>query len=503
LLAEPQRDSEHADAGSNAHFTALSLALAAMPVRLRRRRGHFIEKLEPCMNPRWRRRVLSSLLATASLVATSNALAASPVLLVSIDGLRAGDVIEAKQRGLDLPELSAFLHEGSYATGVTGVTPTVTYPSHTTLVTGVAPAVHGIYSNYAFDPTWHNDHGWNWYAQDIRVTTLWQAVRDKGGKTASLMWPVSVGAPIDYNLPELWRSGSEDDRKLLRAVSTPGLLDEADQALGVYPQVKSYTAEDDARRAEYAAWIWQHKHPQLLTLHLNSLDSVEHDYGPGTPQAKADLTRLDQVIGKLRRAVTQNDPNTIVAIVSDHGFAGVQHDVNLFQPFIEAGLITLAKPKQDDPEAKRTVASWQATPWPNGGSYAIVLQHPEDQAMQVRVRALLDKLAADPRLGIERILDAKQIAEQGGNPQASFYVGLKLGYESSESSLSPLVGAPHELGTHGYLRQHAEMNATFLIAGPGIPAGKSLGQIDMRDIAPTLAKLLEVQLPQATGKPLL
>ncbi len=435
-------------------------------------------------------------------LAAGNACAAPPVLMVSIDGLRAGDVIEAKQRGLELPALSAFLREGTYATGVTGVTPTVTYPSHTTLVTGVAPALHGIYSNYAFDPTWKNDAGWNWYAQDIRVGTLWQAVRDKGGKTASLMWPVSVGAPVDYNLPELWRSGTEDDRKLLRAVSTPGLLDEAGKDLGTYPQVKSYTAEDDAQRARYAAWIWQHKHPQLLTLHLNSLDSTEHNYGPGSTQAKAVLTSLDKVIGELRHDVLQSDPQAVVVIVSDHGFAPVQHDINLFQPFVEAGLITLSKPTSVNPYAHPQVTDWQATPWPNGGSYAVVLHHPEDTAVQARVRALLDKLAADPRLGIERILDAKQIAADGGNPQASFYIGLKPGYESADTPLAALVSAPHELGTHGYLRQHPEMNATFLVAGPGVPAGKSLGQIDMRDIAPTVAKLLDVSLPQATGKPL-
>ncbi len=454
------------------------------------------------MQPRWRRHLLP-LLAVVAVAVSTAASADAPVLMVSIDGLRANDVLQARQRGLNLPALSAFLREGSYATGVTGVMPTVTYPSHTTLVTGVAPALHGIYSNYAFDPEWKNNYGWNWYAQDIRVTTLWQAVRDKGGKTASLMWPVSVGAPIDDNLPELWRSGAEDDRKLLRAVSTPGLLDEAEKALGPYPQVMTYTADDDARRAEFAAWIWQHKHPQLLTLHLNSLDAVEHQYGPGSAQAYADLSRLDQVIGQLRRAVMKSDPHTVVAIVSDHGFASVQHDINLFQPFIQAGLITLAVPKPGMLGAMPKVTAWQATPWPNGGSYAIVLHDPQDQAVQARVRALLDKLAADPRLGIERILDAKEIAAQGGSPQASYYVGLKLGYESASNPLAPLLDTPHELGNHGYLRQHPEMNATFLIAGPGIAAGKSLGQIDMRDIAPTLAKLLGVPLPQATGKPLL
>src|SRR5262245_51557099 len=89
------------------------------------------------------------------------ALAASgaPVLMISIDGLRPDYVTRADEHGLKIPNLRRFVKEGAFAEGVTGVVPTVTYPSHTTLVTGVWPVQHGILSNTTFDPTNENMAG--------------------------------------------------------------------------------------------------------------------------------------------------------------------------------------------------------------------------------------------------------------------------------------------------------------------------------------------------------
>src|SRR5690349_25116499 len=90
------------------------------------------------------------------------------LVMISIDGLRPDYVLQADRHGLRIPTLRALLRRGSYATGVRGVTPTVTYPSHTTLVTGVAPARHGITNNATFDPLGKNQDGWYWYSNDIR-----------------------------------------------------------------------------------------------------------------------------------------------------------------------------------------------------------------------------------------------------------------------------------------------------------------------------------------------
>ncbi len=138
------------------------------------------------------------------------ALHAAPVLMISIDGLKPEYVTHAAEHGLKVPTLRRFLVEGTYAEGVVAVVPTVTYPDHTTLITGVWPAQHGIFNNTLFDPMRNLDGAWYWYAGDIRVPTLWDAAHQKGIGTASVSWPVSVNAvSVDTLIPEYWRGGSD------------------------------------------------------------------------------------------------------------------------------------------------------------------------------------------------------------------------------------------------------------------------------------------------------
>ncbi|HWD25726.1 MAG TPA: alkaline phosphatase family protein [Rhizomicrobium sp.] len=149
--------------------------------------------------------------------------AAAPVLMISIDGLRPADVTDAPARGLKVPHLRAIMRDGAYASGVRNMLPTVTYPNHTTLITGAAPAVHGIENNVVFDPLQKNQGGWYWYARQIQVGTLWDAVHKTGGKVASISWPVSVGTPsIDYDIPEYWRTFQPEDSTCSSRSRRPG-----------------------------------------------------------------------------------------------------------------------------------------------------------------------------------------------------------------------------------------------------------------------------------------
>ncbi len=377
------------------------------------------------------------------------------------------------------------------------VLPTVTYPNHTTLITGVAPALHGIANNVAFDPLQVNQEGWYWYARDIKVATLWDAVHKAGGKTASLSWPVSVGTPfIDFDIPEYWRARTPDDVKLLYALSTGGLLDELSRVANLDAALlRGSEPQNDEARAAFAATLIALKRPQFMTLHLVSLDHYEHEHGPGSPQAKAVLERIDAAIGTLLAAAREAQPDLVVAIVPDHGFAPVAHDVNLMTAFIDARLVTL------DP-ATHKIASWDAEPWSAGGSAAVVLAHPDDAAIRDKVAALLASLAADPANGIAQIADRGGIAALGGAPEPSFWIDFKPGWEAGRAWTGALLSPGSNKGTHGYFPAHPEMRATFMIEGPGLAKTGKLGEIDMRDIAPTLAKILGVTLPQATGKPL-
>src|SRR5271165_1181321 len=420
-----------------------------------------------------------------------------PVLIVvSIDGLRPDYVTRADAHGAKLPNLRRFLAEGAFAEGVQGVIPTVTYPSHTTLVTGVWPAKHGIFANTTFDQLQKNYQGWYWYAEDIQVPTLWDAARAAGRTTASLQWPVTVGAKIDWNIPELWRAGTPEDTKLLHVVSTTGLLEEASKEIGEYRGGIDTSGDADEVRGRYAIWILEHKKPGLLTLHLTALDHTEHETGVFSPEAFRILERLDSVIGSVRAAAEIMAPGRVyLAVVSDHGFTNYDQQLNLFPAFRDAKLIWA--------DERGTITDWRAMPWVTGGSAAIVLKDPRDTATLEEVRALLAKLQSDPANGIDRVLEADELHKRGGFPTASFFVNLKPGWRTGSSLIGPVSSQVKPGATHGELPDVPELRAAFFVVGPNVPAGRDLGVIDMRDIAPTLAKEARLSLPSAEGKALL
>lgn len=423
---------------------------------------------------------------------------AEPLLLISIDGLRPGDVLEAQKRGLSIPNLGRFLTEGAHASGVTGVAPTLTYPSHTTLMTGVSPAKHGIVANNSFDPTGINQGGWYWYAQDIKVQTLWEAAAKAGLSTGNIHWPVSVAAKdVTWNLPQIWRTGHPDDARLLDALATPGLKAQLESAVGQpYAMGIDESLSGDQNRGRFATALIAAYKPEFLTVYLTALDHEQHEKGPDTPAAKAVLEKIDAIVGDLVAAERKAHPDAVIALVSDHGFEPTHSSLNLFRAFIDAGLVTL------DEDGK--VADWQAMPWISGGSAAIMLSRPQDAAIAAKTKALLDRLAANPANGIAAILDRAAIAKIGGNPQAEYYVNLAPGFVTDifRGATAPLVARATVKGMHGYLPGPAHLEATFLIQGQGVAKGKDLGAIDMRAIAPTLAKIMGAALPDADMAPI-
>lgn len=417
------------------------------------------------------------------------------VMLISVDGMKPEAVLDAAHHGLKVPNLRAFMIDGAYSSGVHGVLPTLTYPSHMTLMTGAAPARHGIYANTTFDPFNRNERGWYWYAEDGRAATLWSAAGAAGLTAANVYWPISVGAPVAFNLSQIWRTGTDDDLKLQRAVSTPGLEQELSATLGRYPGGMEETVAEDEIRARFAIRLLELKHPDFMTVYLTGLDTEEHLSGPFSAAANAVLERLDAVVGALRTAAEREAPGrATVCVVSDHGFAAVSHDVNLYAAFLAAGLFTV--------DASHKIASWKAMPWPAGGSAAVMLADPNDEAVRAQVRSLLDKLAADPANGIERIVDHAELLSRGGFPDAAYLVAFKSGYEIGFGFAPPIVSAPANLGMHGYLPDNPDMRSSFFLVGPTVPAGQALGEFDMRRIAPTLAAIMGVKLPQSELEPL-
>jgi predicted AlkP superfamily pyrophosphatase or phosphodiesterase len=440
--------------------------------------------------------LLAGLPAGARQAGAQPAGARAPVVLLSIDGLKPDYVIEADKHGLRIPNLRRLFLEGAHASGVIPAFPTVTYPNHATMVTGVSPSRHGILANTPFDPYGKNSDGWYWYAEDIRVPTLWDAARKAGLVTASVDWPVTVGANIEYNIVQYWRASTPDDLKAIRALSTPGLLAEAERAIGPFADGNDYTVAGDRRRAAFIRYVLEKKRPRFMTCYLGGLDTEEHSSGPYSPATFAALEEIDKLVGQIRSAAESvGAGRAIICVVSDHGFMRTDKVINVNAALREAGLIEL--------DQKGKIKTWRAFAWYAGGSAAVMLANPNDEEARKKAGDALKRLASDKANGIERVLEGSELQKTGGFPTAAFVVSASAGYRLGNSFEGPVVTTGRSGGTHGYLPEMREMDASFFIAGPGVPAGRNLGRIDMRDVAPTLAGLLKVSLPTAEGRNLL
>ncbi len=450
----------------------------------------------PLLTPhsRWREGTLT-LSIFALLAWTTPCSAQQPVVMISIDGLRPDAIIQAETYGLKVPNLRRFVSEGTYAAGVTGVVPTLTYPSHTTLVTGVAPAAHGILSNTTFDPLFRNQIGWYWYADQEHAPTLWQAAHARGLTTASVNWPVTVDAPgIDYNLPEYWRASTADDLLLQRALARPLGLQQTLEAIdGPWVDGNNTTVAADALRTRFTITLLQRNHPALLTVHLSALDETEHLTAPFSTESNKTLEAIDGMIGELRDAALAVDPHTALVVVSDHGFARTDYRVNLYIPLLQAGLLTGTQ----DAKGSMTLTSWKATLWPAGGSAAVMIKDPQDEASRDAIMKLLTDLARDPANGIDRIVPRAELAGMSGFSGADALVVLRPPFQLGYAFSGAVVTAAPSTGMHGYLPSRPDMRSSFFVMGLGVAQHRKLGLIDMRAIAPSVAALLGVMLPSA------
>ena len=414
------------------------------------------------------------------------------VLMISVDGLMPDYFVKADQLGLRVPNMRKLMREGAWAR-VKGVLPTVTYPSHTTLITGVTPRVHGIGSNTYFDPEERSLGAWHWYAAEVKVPTLVSAARAAGLLTGAVSWPVSVGRFADWNVPEFFRGSSThpSDLRLVEAMSTPGLVNAAEAERG-RPFAWPFT---DAERTDLAIHVLTHQKPRLMLLHIFDVDHEEHEHGPMTPEAKAAVEAADANIGRVLAALERAGlaAETLVAVVSDHGFLPIERNLRPNAVLREAGLLQV-----DD---KGKITGWQAVFQSSGGTAALRLGDDAPAGLLSRVRALFEPRLADPASGLRDILDQDSVRALGGEDAPLVLNARERFYFQNAASGEWLAPATSK-GGHGFVPDRDELHASLILAGPGNSRRGDLGVVPMTRIAPTLARVLGIDLGPQADQPL-
>ena len=267
---------------------------------------------------------------------------AGHVVLVSIDGFAAYHLDNME---LVLPNIRKLAAEGAQAASSETVFPSVTHPSHTTLITGVAPRIHGVLANRLRNrTTGESFHITNKLrSESIAVPTLFDAAKRKGLTSAAFFWPETKGDPvIDYNLPETLDADNHadptgTDPRFLAALRGAGV------PIDLYYEwygLPGFAGAADLVLAQAAAHIIRAHRPNLLAIHFLATDKAQHSYGPDHYLAAAALTNADACVAVLRQAVRDAgiDGSTTFFIVADHGFHTVRRQVNLHPLFMDAGL---------------------------------------------------------------------------------------------------------------------------------------------------------------------
>lgn len=400
------------------------------------------------------------------------------VVVISLDGFPANALDDAK---LPIPTIRKLMASGTGGP-MQGINPTITWPNHTTMVTGVTADVHGVLLNGAIvrtgawppvkvDPTVDKE-------KMVHVPTVYDAAHQAGLTTAQVDWVAINNAPtITWAFPEMASLNGPLEREMIAKgiVTTADLTDFNKSNILFRDQIWS---------AAGAYLIREHK-PDLLLFHLLTLDSTQHKYGPKTLAAQDAMAFLDGCVAQLVAAVHDAglDDRTTFLVVSDHGFKSYTKEIHASNAMAAA------------------VLDKSVYILPEGGAAFVYI---EDPAVTAKTRETLAAIE-----GIDHIYGPDDYAALGlprpeRDPQfGQLYLIAKAGYSFSGTSGGPVTAAALQTGgSHGYLATDPDLHPIFIASGYGVRKGVDLGLVSNLDVAPTIAALLGIRLPTAKGKPL-
>jgi len=420
-------------------------------------------------------------LAASILLSAANGFAqeVKHVVIITVDGFRPDFYLDTAWHAFNI---RALMKNGTHALGQNSVFPSMTYPAHTTIVTGVQPSVHGVYYNSMFEPTGSTGKIY-WNDTSIKVPTLWKAVQDKGMKATALFWPVSADAPVSYNIPDIGSMGEAVREKYSRP---EGFINTVKTE--VFNGASKIEYGRDVNVAKIAAYVIKKDQPNLMTIHFFSVDHAEHMDGREGDDVKAAIVGADSAVGMVVDALKAAGiwKNTVIIVTGDHGFVTVKTSVSPNVWLANAGLLNDTK------------EDWKAQFFSVGGSSWLYLKDKNDTKTLDQVKDILAKLPEDQKR-LFRIIDRKQLDGIGANPE----VALALSGENNASLNGAFKGEavkPGKGGSHGYFPDFFEIRTGFVAYGPGIKKGGVIPVMNERDIAPSVAKLLGINFPSAAGK---
>lgn len=413
------------------------------------------------------------------------------LLVISLDAVSSEDFTYLRT----LPNFSRLMDTSAICTNVHSVYPSVTYPAHTSIITGKYPGRHGIVNNTFIQPN-RKSPDWFWQRKYIQGTTLYDEMIKDNKVVAALLWPVTAGAQIQYNLPEIFANRPWTNQ-IITSMANGSVLYSAilNKKFGHLRKGKQQPYLDNFVH-ECVKYTLEICKPDLTLVHFTDVDTHKHIYGTKAAQVFEALNRHDRRIGEILDTLDQHglmDETTLV-ILGDHSQLDARKVIYLNRIFWDRGLIKIRRDK---------MVHWHALCKNCDGCAYIYVKSRE---MRPRVYELLKHLKASGQYGIGHIFTHREAVAQGADPMCAFMVEAEEGcyflddWEKSMEDVENLEPSDHRMmATHGYHPDRENYQTFFMASGPGIRAGAVVEQMSLVDEGPTLARLVGVDLGTVDG----
>ncbi|HEX5563919.1 MAG TPA: ectonucleotide pyrophosphatase/phosphodiesterase [Sporosarcina sp.] len=420
------------------------------------------------------------------------------LLVLSFDCLSSLDIPFIEQ----LPNFQRLLDNSSYCQSVETIYPSVTYPCHTTIVTGKFPARHGIVNNTLLQPG-RPSPDWYWHRRHIKGTTLYDEAKKAGMTTAALLWPVTAKANIDYHMPEIFANRPWHHQVPVSLMNGNVRYQlEMNKRFGhirnglAQPQLDDFVLESTVHTIKT-------KKPNLMLVHFVDVDAHRHLHGFSSDEAFAGIRRHDTRLGRIFEALEESDmlDKTTIVALGDHSALDESKAVKLNVLLRENGFIEVNK--------KGRVKTWKAYCKSCDGSAYIYLKDEKDTRTREAVQALLHSLVVNEANGIEWVLTGEEAGKRGADPKAAFMVEARRGFYITEhmegdyiDDITPedVKAKKYTVTSHGYSPEKENYTTVFIAKGKGIRPNVSLPAMHLVDEGPTFARLLGLDLGQTDGR---
>jgi predicted AlkP superfamily pyrophosphatase or phosphodiesterase len=329
--------------------------------------------------------------------------------------------------------------------------------------------------------------------QIVKAPTIYDVAHQAGLKTAAIVWPATRNAKtLDFTVPDMkgnesWREfGTTSWLKELREAGLP--IDR----YGPWVEQSSGGVQRDWLYVRMAAQLLKKHSPNLLLIHLVEVDHAQHRYGPRSGDAYWSVSYADSLLRDLAEAIQESPRRnkTTLIVASDHGFFPIELDIRPNVLLRQQGLLT------DEKKAAICV--------PQGGGCAVYVL--DDERRDDITKRLHQEFTAIR--GVQAVISADEFPSIGQptrqeNPHgADLWLAAESGFSFSGSQAGDEVVVPRASrgGTHGYLPDQPDMLGTLVLHGFGVRRGVNLEKVPSLDVAPTIARLLGVELPDAEGR---